>query len=758
MTAAASWLKRLFAGEPSLDELMHLAREREQAGDLVAARENFQAILDREPRHVAALVGLGKLHDREGRHADAAGCFRAALSAEPDNGDAYHCLGVTLSNADRHGEAEETFRQGLGIEPDAVHLLVGRAAALIRLGRTQDARASLERALRVAPSHAEAYFGLAHVCLEEARVEEAVAALRRAHELVPMDVASHSGLLYAMNYSDRYGREALFAEHRRFGALQAQAVPAPRPDPAWPRRLRVGYISPDLRSHVVAAFMLPVLKRHDRDRFQIFCYYLYPRSDSVTDVLRELSDHWRHCAALEYPEIADWVRRDRIDVLVDLAGHTADNALGVLALRPAPVQGTYLGYPNTTGLASVDFRITDAKADPPPAADRLHTERLVRLPRTFLCYRPGPRIEVSAPPAANGAGVTFGCFNNALKLSDSFFRAAARVLREVPRSRLLLKVKQGAVAATRERGAAALVAAGVDPSRLAFHDWEAEVQDHLAAYSAMDIALDSFPYNGTTTTCEALTMGVPVVTLAGDRHASRVGASLLESVGLPELIAQTEDQFVAVAAGLATDLSRLASIRAQMRERLQGSPLRDEAAFVRDLEQAYVSVWEEKLREPDQDDVALEAAWNRFHDEGDPGAAIVRIGTAIGRRGETAACRYMLGCAYEDATRWSEAAESYRRALELDPRHARAANNLGALLQLSGHAQDAEKRYDQAVSSDPRLAIARANRGKLRLAQGRLAEAEADLRTALELDPGQPDWRERLEECRSRLRSERSSA
>lgn len=613
------------------------------------------------------------------------------------------------------------------------------------LGRDEPAEPALPQAAPVSP-RANAWTEEARACLEQGRLADALTALRRAHDLAPGDAMVHSALLYAMNYSSAYGADQLFEAHRRFGDLQAQPVARPLPDRNPARRLRIGYLSPDFRSHVVSAFMLPILARHDRKRFDVFAYYLHTVSDQVTEGMRELADHWRECGGLPPGEIAASIRRDGIDVLVDLAGHTQQNGLPVLALRPAPLQLTYLGYPNTTGLPAVDVRLTDAKADP-PGDERFHAERLARLPRSFLCYRPGPGLEVGPLPAEASGVVTFGCFNNVLKLSDAFLQLVARLLGEVPGSRLLLKHRTFALADKRETVLRLFADAGVDAARVFLRGWEPTPQAHLDTYAEVDIALDSFPYNGTTTTCEALWMGVPVISLRGDRHAGRVGASLLETVDLAELVAASEHDYVQIAKGLALDLPKLARLREGMRQRLRSSPLLDEAGFVGSFEGCIAMLWEEKLREPPAaTGEALEAFWNRALDERRFGEAIQRLGEALAEEGESARLRYMLGCALQDAGRADEAKAAYRRSIELQPLHAKALNNLGGLLELSGDAAGAARCYDDALRADPSLAIAYANRGNLRKADDP-ALAEADLRRALALSPDVADWHASLGDC-----------
>ena len=488
-------------------------------------------------------------------------------------------------------------RDALARAPGDLNARWRLAGALVRAEDYEAAQDELEHLLRDAPRAIEPRVELGHILRNGGRIAEAIDAYRQVLALDPGHAEARSNLLLALNYRDDCTPQEVFAEHRAFGERFGPAAVAPQPDRAWPRRLRVGYVSPDFRSHVVASFMLPILARHDRERFELCCYHTFPGADTVTDYIRSMVEHWVDAAGLPDAELAQRIRDDRIDILVDLAGHMAWQRLGVFALRPAPVQATYLGYPNTTGLRTVDYRISDARADPPGRTDPFYTERIVRLDRSFVCYRPGPDIHAVAPlPAARAGHVTFGSFNNFQKLSGSFFTAAARVLSAVPGSRLLLKAKPldwpRVAAGVRERCAAM----GIAADRLDLRGWTSSVEDHLGEYRAVDIALDSFPYNGTTTTCEAMWMGAPVVALEGDRHCGCVGSSLLSAVGLPELVARDVDDYVRIAAALAADTLRLTELRTGMRERMRASPLMDEKGFVSELERAYLEMWQERLR------------------------------------------------------------------------------------------------------------------------------------------------------------------
>jgi predicted O-linked N-acetylglucosamine transferase (SPINDLY family)/predicted SAM-dependent methyltransferase len=658
------------------------------------------------------------------------------------------------------------------------------ALALMQREDYEAALAALARLCEQAPELPQAHFSYAYLQRQLGFIEESIASYRRALELRPEHADTRSHLLMALNYSSQHSPAEVFEEHLRCGDRLVQPVAPPAPDRAPGRRLRVGYLSPDFCSHVVSAFMLPVLARHDRERFEVYCYHSGARSDAVTQQMRSLAEHWTDCAGLGDAEIAARIRADRVDLLVDLAGHTEGQRMGVLALRPAPLQASWIGYPNTTGLRVVDYRITDARADPPGESEYLHVERLLRLPRSFLCYRPGPEIHPPTPLPAERAGrVTFGCFNNFQKLSGPFFDAAVKLLEAVPGSRLLLKAKPLQLASVQSRVRERFARAGIDASRIELRGWEATAESHLAAYDGVDVALDSFPYNGTTTTCEAMWMGVPVVTLRGQCHAGRVGASLLHSMGLDELVAPDAAAYVRIAAALAADRARLAQMRRGLRERLKQSALMDEPGFVRELEQAYEEIWRAKLAEAAAraapaggieqakaerdrgapleakricqaqldlrpgDREALDLYCDLCYASGEQGAAIVRLGAALAAEPGVARSHFLLGCALEDLGRDSEAVAAYREALRLEPGLARAANNLGALLEVQGRLDDAATQYEAAAMSDPSLPQPLLNLGSLYKRRGNPADAVPWLEKAIALDARNPYLHCALGEC-----------
>jgi predicted O-linked N-acetylglucosamine transferase (SPINDLY family) len=404
-----------------------------------------------------------------------------------------------------------------------------------------------------------------------------------------------SAALLQSHYLERTSPEALFELHVRYGRmLEAEAAPfvlPPRAIDADPdRRLRIGYVSPNFADHSVSYFFEPVLSRHDRSAFEVRCYHTGPYRDDTTARIAGAADAWLDSHELSDDALAWRVAADGVDILVDLAGHTQFGRLGVFARRPAPVQMTWLGYPDTTGLASIDYRVTDGIADP-PCADVRHTERLVRLPPPFLVYQP----PVDAPAVAardEAADVVFCSFNTLQKVNDAVIALWSRVIKAVPGSRMLIKggrLLDEPEAAQRLRNAFA--AQGIDAARVELYGWIENRAEHLALYGRADVALDTFPYHGTTTTCEAMWMGVPVVTLAGEAHMSRVGASLLTAVGLGELVAGTADEFVDIAVSLARDATRRRAQRAALRPRMAASKLLDHAGFTRNLEAAMRTAW-----------------------------------------------------------------------------------------------------------------------------------------------------------------------
>ncbi len=542
------------------------------------------------PADLDLLVELAADCIRRGAHARGAEACVKVLGAAPEHAGAMRILGVALLAMGQAGRAIPVLRRTAANDPHnpQVHFLLGEA--LSQAGEMAAALASLQQAVRLSPGHGAAHHALAGIYRRNlGEMKKAADHLRQAMAAEPEAAGHHSSLLLTMHYSLDWSPDEVAAEHRAFGARFADVGIANRrlSDVPAGRKLRIGYVSADFREHPVARFIEAPLRFHDRRQYEIVCYADVERTDATTAELADLAGHWRDISALSDGQVTERITADRIDILVDLSGHSGRNRLKVFARRAAPVQVTYLGYPDTTGLSAMDYRLVDDVTDPAGPADARHTEKLVRLPGCFLCYTPHGHAPPVAPlPCFARGGITFGSFNNFAKISPQWVALAARVLQAVPGSRCLLKSPYArSNDGGREQLQARFNACGIASERVVWMPFDSDPTVHLARYGGVDIALDTYPYHGTTTTCEALWMGVPVVSLLGETHASRVGASLLKSAGLSELAAGGTDDFVRRAVALASDPDRLQALRQNMRERLQ--TLTDGAAFTRQLEQAY---------------------------------------------------------------------------------------------------------------------------------------------------------------------------
>jgi predicted O-linked N-acetylglucosamine transferase (SPINDLY family) len=558
------------------------------------AETHLRTAVDINPRHVEAHSNLGVLLERKGDFPGAARCHQDAIALDSRRAQLHYNLANVQVRLAEFPQAEESYRRALELAPTMQPALYNLATLLAERGRFSEAIATYQVLLKVNPAHMEADENLQTVFVDQGRYAEAIDGFRRLVATRGCHGIAYQSLLASLNFDPALTQHEILAAHRQWAEACAPAEHHDRSDEiaAIPeRRLRIGYVSPDFRAHSVASFLEPVLTHHDTDGFDVVCYAEVARPDRTTERLRQLVGNWRSTCGQSDEQVATMIRQDGIDILVDLAGHTRNNRLTVFTRRPAPIQVTYLGYPNTTGLTQIDYRLTDAVADP-PQADALHTERLVRLPQGFLCYSapPGAPSVATVPAIAHGH-VTFGSLNNLAKVNERVVELWAQVLHAVSGSRLALKGKALGDQLTAERFVEMFARHDIQRDRLVLAGWAATRAQHLETYARIDIALDPFPYNGTTTTCEALWMGVPVVVLEGDRHAARVGVSILTCVGLEKLVAATPADYVRIAADLAADRGRLTTLRTGLRQRLANSPLCDATAFARDLEAAYRTMW-----------------------------------------------------------------------------------------------------------------------------------------------------------------------
>lgn len=563
----------------------------------------LQLVLSFNPNFAEAYNNLGTVLMNQNQPTEAVACYQRALTLNPNFAEAYSNLGNVCKERGRLTEAISYYRRAVALNPNFADVQNDLGALLSLHDQLTEALLCFQRALRLDPNSAEAYANVGGILKEMGRIEEAVKYYQRALELKPTEANFYMALIMSLHYSTRYDPLTIFLEHQHFNELYAKPlINLIKPhlnERTTERKLKIAYASPDFRRHAVVNFIEPILTQHDRTQFELFCYYNHPQSDEVTISLQGDVDYWRDCFHWSDEELAERIRQDQIDILVDLMGFTGNNRILVLARKPAPVQMTYLGYSSTTGLTAIDYRLTDAYTDPEGIAEQFSSETLVRMPHSYFCYQPADEtylMTVNPPPVIQNGYLTFGSFNHHPKLSPAILSLWVTILRALPTSKLFIKSKCLADATVQQNLMKYFTSGGIASERLILSPFALTLTEHLSMYHQIDIALDSYPYNGATTTCEALWMGVPVVTLVGTTHVSRMGLSILSTLGLTELIASTNEEYINIALQLANDREHLQHLRATMRERMQSSTLMDAVSFTRHLETIYRWMWEKWCR------------------------------------------------------------------------------------------------------------------------------------------------------------------
>jgi protein O-GlcNAc transferase len=567
-----------------------------QAGNPKQAERIFRDILKVQPNNVTALHFIGVLYYQRKDYPSAIRYIKKALEFGPNYTDAYNNLGIVLQEAGQPDEAIACYRNVIKLNPCFDRAYYNLGTVLKEKWEIDDAVAHYKKAIQLNPQLAEAYNNLGLALQDQGKLEEAERYYRHALQIKPDFALCHSNLLLLMNYNSRHTPQSVFSEHLRFAKNIAEPLyPANLQytnDPSPSRRVKIGYVSPDFRRHSVNYFIEPVLASHDHDQFEVYCYSDVLISDNVTELLRGYADQWRDIAGMPDEKVAELIRMDGIDILVDLAGHTGYNRMLLFARKPAPLQASWLGYPNTTGLATVDCRLVDEYTDPQGLTDPFYTEKLMRMPSNFLSYLPDKESPaVGALPALKSGHITFGSFNYFPKVSPGAATLWAEILRSLPGSRLVMKSRNFADRTACRYALELFSGKGIDADRIELMSIKLSFEEHLDTYNRIDIGLDTFPYNGTTTTCEAIWMGVPVICLSGSTHASRVGLSLLTNLGLHELVATTSDGYVSIATALARDVEKLQEMRKSLRHRMAHSPLTDAKRFCANLETCYRNMW-----------------------------------------------------------------------------------------------------------------------------------------------------------------------
>lgn len=574
------------------DAVFNLGCAYEQCDRLELAIGCYERALELKPGSTLALNNLGNAKQQAGRYAEAEADILRALELDPKAAVAHVNLGVIQLAQDKMEPSIQSFRHAIELNPGLAEAHNNLARALQGKLEYDERVRSCERAIALRPDYVGAMVNLGCALREQGQTAEAMQWFRRAAAIAPADKDAQDNIQFSMILLPDYDMEAISSANRdfwlnrpadEFGSIAHRNSPDPE------KRVRLGYVSGDFRRHPAAYFIEPILSHHDRQNFEIFCYSSNSREDEFTARFKDLAEHWRSIAKMKDAELAAAVVNDEIDILVDLAGHTAHNRLTAFERGPAPVQVTYLGYPATTGLAAIDYRLTDAIADPPGDGDRHYIEKLWRLPDALVCYHPPADMpDAGELPAMSNGYVTFGSFNGVSKVGPEVVALWARILKSAPGSRLIVTTIPAGHAQTRMLELFAKC--GIEASRLQMFEMLSNAE-FLSLYQRVDISLDPFPCNGGTSTCESLWMGVPVVCLRGDTFAGRVAPSMLAASGHAEWAAASRQEYVGIALRLASDLNGLAAIRAGLRSQAQNSPLGNAEKFTRGLEQAFRAMW-----------------------------------------------------------------------------------------------------------------------------------------------------------------------
>ncbi len=601
--AAVGLIGKAVAVKPEFAEAhSNLGNAFKRLGRFDEAVASYRTAIALKPHFTRAHLRLGVALTAQGKLDEAVACYRRILAIKPGFVEAHYNLGNAFKKQGKLDQAIAAHRKAIALNPNFASAHGNLGIALSARGRLEEAVASYRKAIALKPNQAKSYSNLAVALSAQGKIEEAVAHFRKAIALNPDDARAHSNLLFQLHYIPGLTPEELFAEHRRWNAQHAAPLEGeirPHTNARDPdRKVRVGFISGNFRHHPVGYMVTPAIEAMDPAAWELFMYSSGGRSDDLTERIRTAAKAWREIGAMKDDAVAQLVRDDGIDILVDLSGHAAPNRLLVIARKPAPVQVKWVeGEFNTTGMDAMDYFLSDA-VETPPGAEKWFTEEVIRLPDGYVCYAPPAYAPNVAPlPAQRRGYTTFGCFNKLSKVNGEVVALWARLLGRLPGARLVLKTRALGDSGVRERYHAMFEEHGVETERvdLLAGSPRAEL---LAHYNEIDIALDPFPYSGMTTTCEALWMGVPVVTLPGERFSGRHSATHLHNVGLGDWVIETPEEYLAVAERWSLDVAALADLRSGLRARMAASPLCDGARFARNLEAAFRAMWVRWCEEP----------------------------------------------------------------------------------------------------------------------------------------------------------------
>jgi protein O-GlcNAc transferase len=585
--------RSILAQEPDNAEVVHmLGVLAAQTGWLERAGELIGRAISLSPNAAAFHNSLGNVLRARGRLDDAIAAYRKAIQLKTDFADPHGNLGNALRDKGLLDEAILAFRKAIQLNPKYVEAHSNLGNALRDKGELDEAIAAYTMALRIDPQRAEVHNNLGNVLKDKGQLDDAISSYSQALRLRPTHSKAHSNLLFTLAYHPDYDAAAILKESqnwdRQHGLPLANQNKNYSNDQNPNRRLRIGYVSPDFREHCQSLFTIPLLSHHNHEAFEIFCYADVRLPDAITDRLRRFADFWRNMVGLNDQQLADMIRADQIDILIDLTMHMSSGRPLLFARKPAPIQIAWLAYPGTTGQSAIDYRLTDPYLDPPGVGDEFYREKSIRLPDTFWCYDPlTTEPKPNALPAKAAGHITFGCLNNFCKVTAPTLSLWTKVLSAIPNSKMLVLASPGN---HRQQMLNSLAKQKIDPARIEFVAFQPRRQ-YLEQYHCIDIGLDTIPYNGHTTSLDSFWMGVPVVTRIGRTIVGRAGWSQLCNLNLRELAAETDDGFVQIATNLAGDLDRLASLRSSLREQMESSPLMDGRRFAANIEMVYREIW-----------------------------------------------------------------------------------------------------------------------------------------------------------------------
>ena len=589
-------LQSIALNETDDNAQMLVATIHHETGHSNEAIPYFEKAVNLNPNNIQYHYNFGLALKKIHRYRDALDQINHALKIEPNNIPCINEAGLICIELGEHENAKEHLSRAHNLDPNNKTTLVFLSYHCVKTKLLNEAISFAEQALKIDPEFAQAYFHIGQALILANMFEKGIEYIRLS--LTKSDenaCEKHRSTLMPYLYSDQYSNENIFEEHKLWAEkyLNYKSYEKRKNnDPS--KRLKIGFVSSNFNTHSISHFMLPIFQHYNKDNFEFFCYSGTPKLDEVTEIIQKNTDNWRQIYNLSDEEIIKTIQQDDIDILVDLAGHSSSpNHISMFSHKPAPLLISYLGYPFSTGLKNMDYRITDEYADPEGLTEHIHTEELIRIQPSFLCYQP-PKHDITIEkyiPCNKNKYITFGSFNNLNKLSSTTIELWSVILKSIPNSKLALKSSQSLAGLLKEHIVAQFQTHGVSMDRLLIFDYDSHQIDHLKKYNNIDICLDTYPYNGTTTTFEALWMGVPVITLCGNAHLSRVGNSILNNMELPQLVANSPEDYFNIAIALANHKEEIQNYRNSLRENLMNSDLTNEEKFGKNFDDLMRNVW-----------------------------------------------------------------------------------------------------------------------------------------------------------------------